>query len=179
LEKPGILAHPNLVVDGDVERDWIRRVKEGDPQAYRPLVERYESRIYRLVARLLGPGHGDIEDVVQEVFVKAYYSLSRFRQDSSFGTWVTRIAVNKARDELRKRSGRISFEEEGSHESDQVLRDYFCHADSDEESVSHPSEALSCLVGRAVAGLPKSRHARARAKLREGLSPDFPERGRR
>lgn len=204
VEMAGALEYPEAGVNVDAERDWIRSIRGGDPQTYRLLVERYQSRIYRLVARLLGPGHRDIEDVVQEVFVKAYFSLNRFREESSFGTWITRIAINRARDELRKQSkGRVSLDGELSQESLQMLRDYCSQLDSDEKNRS-PSEAISQLVGRAVASLPehlrvvvsfkdmeglsyqevsqvlncsvgtvKSRHARARERLRKFLSPNF------
>ncbi len=203
VEMTGALKYPEAGVSVDAERDWIRSIRGGDPQTYRLLVERYQSRIYRLVARLLGPGHRDIEDVVQEVFVKAYFSLNRFREESSFGTWITRIAINRARDELRKQQkGRVSLNGELSQESLQNLRDYFNQPDSDEKN-RPPSEAISQLVGRAVASLPerlrvvvsfkdmeglsyqevsqvlncsvgtvKSRHARARERLRKFLSPN-------
>ncbi|MFQ5914148.1 MAG: sigma-70 family RNA polymerase sigma factor [Nitrospinota bacterium] len=194
------------MVVADEEREWVRRAREGDPQAYRLLVERYESRIYRLVARLLGPGHGGIEDVVQEVFVKAYFSLKKFREEASFGTWIYRIAVNRTRDELKKESAKMSFEESIPRASIQALSGLFQNADSDEEDPPEPPGALRQFVGRAVAALPerlrvvvtlkdmeglsyrevsrllkcsvgtvKSRHARAREKLREALSPYVPE----
>ena len=191
----------------DEEKGWVRRAREGDPQAYRLLVERYQARIFRLAARMLGPGHGGIEDVVQEVFVKAYFSLKKFREDASFGTWIYRIAVNRARDELRKEPGKMSLDDVISEESIQALDGFFGRGESEAESISRePPEALRRLVGQAVASLPerlrvvvtlkdmeglsyqavsqvlkcsvgtvKSRHSRAREKLRKALSPHVPE----
>ena len=160
-----------VVAKADEEKDWVRHSREGDFRAYRRLVERYEVRIYRLVARILGQGHGNIEDVVQEVFVKAYFSLRKFRGDASFGTWIYRIAVNRARDEIRKNPGTVSLDEVLTRESAMPLRhSAFGDDSSEDESETETSESLGKLVGDVMAALPEKLRIVATLKDMEGLS---------
>jgi RNA polymerase sigma-70 factor (ECF subfamily) len=81
---------------------WVSRCKAGDPDAFEPLVLRHAGRIRRLVWGLLGEQREDAEDVVQEIFLKAYLALPRFREDARFSTWLYRIAVNHCRDMGRR-----------------------------------------------------------------------------
>ena len=206
------LCMPNLtrgftvVALADEERDWIQRSREGDAQAYRHLVERYQARIHRLVSSLLGYGHGNIEDVVQEVFVKAYFSLKRFRGDASFGTWIYRIAINQTRDEIKKTSRNLSLEASLSEATMRALQDLWTQSADEEDHDRSPSEGLQQFVSQTITALPeklrsvvtlkdleglsyqevsqvlrcslgtvKSRHSRARAKLRTLLAPYLPD----
>ncbi len=140
----------------DTERDVVRRVRDGDSDAYRLLVERYQARIHRLVGRVLGPDHGEVDDVVQEVFVKAFFSLGKFREDAMFSTWITRIAINRARDEIKKQSGRVSLDAEPGEEAVRGLRDLLSTEDTHEHEQEEASEsAVSGLVARTVASLPE------------------------
>ncbi|ETW93220.1 MAG: hypothetical protein ETSY2_51805, partial [Candidatus Entotheonella gemina] len=90
------------MVTVDDEQIWIDQAKAGDSSAYRMLVERHQDAIARLVSRLLGADHPGIDDVIQDVFVRAYFALDRFRGQAAFRTWLTRIAVNRCRDEQRR-----------------------------------------------------------------------------
>ncbi len=74
----------------------------GSTRAWRQLVQRYERRVYNLGYRLTGNGE-DAMDLMQEVFLGVYRNLHRFRGDSSFRTWLFRIAHNKAVDLNRRR----------------------------------------------------------------------------
>ena len=78
-------------MDGDLE--WVRQCQEGDLQAFRRLVERYEGRIYTLACSILGDRE-TARDAAQEAFIRAYRSLPGFRAKSGFYTWLYRIAVN-------------------------------------------------------------------------------------
>lgn len=139
----------------DAERDVVRRIRGGDADAYRLLVERHQARIHRLVGRVLGPDHGDVDDVVQEVFVKAFFSLAKFREDAAFGTWITRIAINRARDELKRQSGKVSLETEPSEDAVASLRDRLASDEPPDGAVDEAREAaLSSAVARTVARLP-------------------------
>lgn len=77
------------------ERDsnLIQRFKQGDEKAFNQLVLRYQKRIYDLTYRLVR-NHEDAADLSMEVFVRAYRSLKKFEERSSFYVWLTRIAVN-------------------------------------------------------------------------------------
>ena len=81
---------------------------DGSERAFRELYRRHTPRLYQLVLRILGGAAGDAEDVVQETWIRATTSLARFRGDSAFGTWLTGIGLNRARDFLRSRSRRPS-----------------------------------------------------------------------
>ncbi len=74
----------------------------GNQEAFRPLVERYSQRLFRLAYRMAG-NENDAEELVQETFLRAYRNLARFEARSNFGTWLYRICANCSLDHLRKR----------------------------------------------------------------------------
>ena len=98
------LAPPPTAGEVD-DRDLVRQSRNGDLEAFDELVRRYQWRIYALTYNMTSSST-DAEDLVQEVFVKAYRSLSRFKGKSSFYTWIYRIAVNHTINFLRKRGRR-------------------------------------------------------------------------
>lgn len=77
----------------DDDRAIIESCRGGDSEAFGRLVERYQREVYRLCYRYVD-NHEDASELAQDVFVKAYRALGRFRGDSSFSTWLYRIAVN-------------------------------------------------------------------------------------
>lgn len=80
--------------DVDVEEaEWVRRSCSGDARAFGRLVERYQSRLLNAVTRTVGR-QADAEDIVQEAFMRAFEAIDRFRQRSTFYTWLYRIAFN-------------------------------------------------------------------------------------
>lgn len=86
----------------DSDAYLVARALEGDLPAFERLVSRYQNKIMGYSARMLSD-HDEAEDVAQEVFIKAYRSLESFRGESSFSTWLYRIATNLCIDRLRKR----------------------------------------------------------------------------
>lgn len=80
----------------------VRRAKRGDLDAYDELVRRYQERIYAAMYHMTS-NHEDASDLTQESFIKAYRALKSFRGNSSFFTWVYRIAINKAINFLKQR----------------------------------------------------------------------------
>lgn len=155
----------------DTERDVVRRIRGGDADAYRLLVERHQARIHRLVSRLLGPDHGDVDDVVQEVFVKAFFSLGKFREDAAFGTWITRIAINRARDEIKRQSGKVSLDTEPAEDAVDSLRDRLATDEHQDGAANEAREAaVSGVVGRTVARLPDRLRVVVTLKDMEGNS---------
>lgn len=86
----------------ETEAAAVARTKDGDPEAFRTLVERYSRSLFSLAFRLTG-NEQDAEDVVQETFLRAYKQISRYDGRASFYTWVYRIAANYALDLLRAR----------------------------------------------------------------------------
>lgn len=91
----------------DEELELIKRVQNGDADAFEPLVTENQNMVYRLAYRMVG-NEQDAWDVSQETFLKAYNALSSFRGESRFSTWLYRLAGNAATDLLRSRkTGRI------------------------------------------------------------------------
>src|SRR5262249_60249113 len=81
------------------EASLVERSRDGDDRAFGQLVMRYQALAARVV-RFVAPGI-DVEDVVQEAFVKAWYALPRFRTGAAFRPWICRIAANEARNRVR------------------------------------------------------------------------------
>jgi len=81
--------------------ELIAKVREGDHQSYRLIVEKYEQQIARTIVGMLGNSQ-EAEDVGQEVFIRFYRSLDKFKGDSSLGTYLTRIAINLSLNSIKK-----------------------------------------------------------------------------
>lgn len=96
------------------DKNIIRRAQAGDKEAFHLIFDAYKNKVFSVAYDMLR-SREDAEDVVQEVFVKAYFSLKNFRQDSSILTWLYRIAYNLCVDLRRKRSRRggesVEFDE--------------------------------------------------------------------
>ena len=89
------------------DRDLVRRMRDGDADALRVVVERYQDRLFALIYGIVRDRH-EVEDVAQEVFLKVYQRITAFDERSKFYTWLYRVAVNAAKDHVKKRSRRPS-----------------------------------------------------------------------
>lgn len=108
-----------------VDSTLVRAAQGGDLDAFDELVERHQERIYGLIYHMTSH-HEDATDLVQDVFVKAWKAIPQFKGDSSFYTWVYRIAVNHTLNHLKQRRNRTV------HVS---LNDMDLHAEHDPELV--------------------------------------------
>jgi RNA polymerase sigma-70 factor (ECF subfamily) len=97
---------------GAGDRECVRRARRGDHEAFRALVERYQGRAYRLALRILRNEEA-ARDAVQEAFLKAYTSLARFEERSSFYTWFYRLVMNQSIDMRRRERAaqRVAWDE--------------------------------------------------------------------
>ena len=86
----------------DKDSAVIQSVLDGNVEAFRHLVARHQGRLFTILLRVVGDEQ-EAEDLAQATFVKAYRSLSSFRGDSSFGTWLVQIGIHASRDCLRRR----------------------------------------------------------------------------
>lgn len=84
------------------DQEWVLRAQQHDPKAFNVLMEKYQGRIYALLYHMTS-NKQDAEDLLQEVFLKAYKALPKFKGNSSFYTWVYRIGVNTAINYTKKR----------------------------------------------------------------------------
>ena len=83
----------------------VKRIQGGDQVAFNLLVRKYQHKVANLISRYVYDS-GEIEDITQEVFVKAYRAIGGFRGDSAFYTWLYRIAINTAKNHLVAQSRR-------------------------------------------------------------------------
>ena len=104
----------------------VRKVLQGDVNAFEKLVTEYEKAVYAIAQRMTGNAE-DAADMTQETFIKAYNSLSSFRGDSKFSVWLYRIANNVCLDFLRSKSRRptvsLSTEDDDGEETQLDIAD--------------------------------------------------------
>lgn len=86
----------------EIDQQLVERVQQGDQAAFDILVKKYQHKIMSLISRYVKQ-QGDVPDVAQEAFIKAYRALPNFRGESAFYTWLYRIAVNTAKNYLVSR----------------------------------------------------------------------------
>src|SRR5271166_5057585 len=101
LNAPSPHRLPSTIARDD-EHLLVAAAQAGDAAAFEELVNRYESKIFRLTRNITG-NHEDAEDAMQDAFLKAYAHLRDFHGNSRFYTWLVRIAANEALMRLRKR----------------------------------------------------------------------------
>ncbi|MFT6386634.1 MAG: RNA polymerase sigma-70 factor (ECF subfamily) [Cellvibrionaceae bacterium] len=89
----------------DTDQQLVERVQQGDKRAFDLLVLKYQHKIISVVHRYVRDS-ADVQDVVQEAFIKAYRALESFRGESAFYTWMYRIAINTAKNHLISRGRR-------------------------------------------------------------------------
>ena len=98
------------------DRELVRRAQAQDKEAFEQLVRRHQHRVFAVAGGILRRRE-DVEDIAQQVFVKAYFSLKRFDQRAAFSTWLYKITVNECWDLLRKKKVRpLVYESDLSEE---------------------------------------------------------------
>ena len=112
----------------------------GDRDAFDALVLRYQSRIYRLARILAGGDWRDAEDLTQETFIRAYRAMGRFRHDSTFRTWLHRIALNVIWSHVSRRRQRAPHVELESGRDD--------HGGVSHEPATSPDDLEASLIKR-------------------------------
>jgi RNA polymerase sigma-70 factor (ECF subfamily) len=133
----------------DPDRTLVARAALGSREAFDQLVDHYRHDVYRLV-RALTAGDGDVEDLVQDIFVRAYRGIGRFRGDSAFHTWLYRIAVNVARSQVNRRRRRdVAFPD--AAEDVRALEEIAVRGDLEETLLRRQA------IDRALASLPLDR----------------------
>jgi len=98
-------ASKAAATDAPEDQKLVKRAQGGDLEAYDELIRRYQERIYATIYHMTA-NHEDANDLAQETFIKAYQALKSFKGDSSFFTWVYRIAVNKTINFLKQRKNK-------------------------------------------------------------------------
>ena len=153
---------------GEEERQLVRLAQSGEEAAFEELIRRHQQRVFGLVSGILRRRE-DVEDVVQQVFLKVFVSLKRFDQRAAFSTWLYKISVNECWDYLRKKKVRpLLYEADLSEE--QVSRlDGVVSADQPPASSSDRAEARD-LLERMMEKLPEQDRQLLVLKEVEGFS---------
>ncbi|WP_417068038.1 RNA polymerase sigma factor RpoE [Niveibacterium terrae] len=154
--------------DRQIDQQLVERVQRGDKQAFGLLVTKYQRKLSRLLSRMIRDP-AEVEDVVQEAFIKAYRALSSFRGESAFYTWLYRIGINTAKNYLvslgRRASSRSDIQSEDAEgfEDAEQLRDIDTPerlmmsrqvVEAVDEAMEHlPEELRMAIVLREIEGL--------------------------
>jgi RNA polymerase sigma-70 factor (ECF subfamily) len=166
----------------------VEACRRGEPRAMEALYHRYKRRVFGLVTRIAGPG--DAEEVAQEVFVRIFRGLPKFRGDAALGTWIYRLAVNAALSHVTRRPRHMEGDDVLEHIPARAARprDPGLAARLEEALSSLPPGYRAVLVLHDVEGLSheecadimgcrigtsKSQLHKARAKMRELLGPEL------
>ena len=139
---------------GSQDWDLVQRSLQGDSQAFADLVRRYERLVFRIAGGFLRD-RGEVEDVAQEAFLKAYEALAGFRAGAPFGPWIAQIATRTCYDHLRarQRRGEVAWEDLSLSEQT-AARSFAAGRSADDGSAARD------LAERALAALsPKDRQA--------------------
>jgi RNA polymerase sigma-70 factor (ECF subfamily) len=126
----------------------VARVRAGDGDAYRVLVDRHSRGVFRLAFRMTG-NEQDSEDVVQETFLRAYKQLHRWEARSSFGTWLYRIAANYSLDLMRrrKRHGEVTMNDSGPDDDALEMAQALPSTDAGPERLLFSNRVQACVTG--------------------------------
>jgi len=128
----------------DEDRALVERVQKGDSRAFDLLVRKYQHRILGLISRMINDW-AEAQDVAQEVFLRAYRSMAAFRGDSSFYTWLYRIAVNTSKNHLVSNGRRPS-----TTDVETVETEHWSGADRMQEHATPEHELLRQEMERTV-----------------------------
>lgn len=150
------------------DRELVRRAQREDKEAFEELIRRHQHRVFAVAGGIVRRRE-DVEDVAQQVFVKAYFSLKRFDQRAAFSTWLYKITVNECWDMLRKRKVRpLVYEADLSEEqARQVINS--AEKGKDEPDISERLEARQ-RVERLLDGLDERDRLMLILKEVEGFS---------
>lgn len=151
-----------------LDEQLVERVQRGDKNAFNLLVKKYQHKVVNLVARYVN-NPGDVPDVAQEAFIKAYRALPTFRGESAFYTWLYRIAVNTAKNYLtsqgrRPPSSDVEADEAESYGGGEALQEV-----STPENLALTDE-IKRTVFSAIEALPEDLRTAITLRELEGLS---------
>ena len=151
-----------------LDEQLVERVQRGDKNAFNLLVKKYQHKVVNLVARYVN-NPGDVPDVAQEAFIKAYRALPTFRGESAFYTWLYRIAGNTAKNYLTSQGRRPPSSDVEADEAE-----YYGGGEALQEVATPENLALTDEIKRtvfaAIEALPEDLRTAITLREMEGLS---------
>lgn len=155
--------------DKDEDLLIVQRVQAGDKLAFNLLVNKYHRRVGRLLTRMVR-NQEDIEDVVQETFIKAYRAIGNFRGDSAFYTWIYRIAINTAKNLLVTQGRRPSTLKEPNDGDSETFEDNAALSNIDTPESLYQTKQIGEAVNEAMSALPEELRSAIVMREIDGLS---------
>lgn len=154
----------------NLDAELVEQAKQGKMAAFELLVNRYQQRVANVISKFVKDRH-EIQDVAQEVFIKVFRALPNFRGDSSFYTWIYRIAVNTSKNHLVSKSRRIQntqveFEDAESFGSNEDYRNL------DTPDAVYSRGELEQAMSKAIAQLPEDLKTAIVLREIDGMSYD-------
>ncbi|MDA9556321.1 RNA polymerase sigma factor RpoE [Vibrio sp.] len=146
----------------------IERIQNGDKQAFNLLVVKYQSKVCNIISKYVSHS-GDVPDVAQETFIKAYRAIPNFRGESAFYTWLYRIAVNTAKNYLTSQSRRPPSSDVDVDDAEYLeVGSHFKDIETPERSAL--SGELKKVIFNTIASLPDDLRTALTLREMEGLS---------
>ena len=151
-----------------IDQQLIERIQRGDKNAFNLLVKKYQHKVVSLVSRYVN-NPGDIPDVAQEAFIKAYRAIPDFRGESAFYTWLYRIAVNTAKNYIVAQGRRPPDMDVDSQDAETYDGAESLHEVANPENLML-SDEIRAEVASALASLPEDLRTAITLREIEGLS---------
>ena len=160
----------NVVVGNrELDQVLVERAQAGDKKAFGMLVEKYHRKLGRLLSRMIRD-QAEVEDVVQESFIKAYRALHNFRGDSAFYTWLYRIGINTAKNYLVSQGRRPQVLQEVEIEDVENFEDGNEMRTMETPETALMTKEIAQTVNDTVASLPEELRTAITLREMEGLS---------
>ena len=153
----------------EIDQQLVERVQRGDQRAFTLLVEKYQRKLGRLLGRMIRD-QAEVEDVVQEAFIKAYRALPNFRGDSAFYTWLYRIGINTAKNHLVAMGRRPRLSNEVEIEDAENFEDANELRTQDTPETELMGKQIAQTVNSAMEALPEELKMAITLREIEGLS---------
>jgi len=152
----------------DTDKQLVARVQKGDKRAFDMLVLKYQYKVHAIVSRYI-KDFDEVNDVVQEAFIKAYRALAKFRGESAFYTWLYRIAVNTAKNYLVARNRRPPASDVDAGDADYYEGGHRLQDIASPENLLYRDE-LEAVVDQSIRDLPEDLRTAVTLREFEGLS---------
>jgi RNA polymerase sigma-70 factor (ECF subfamily) len=159
----------DLMGDREIDQQLVERAQRGDKKAFELLVVKYQRKLARLLSRFIRDA-GEIEDVTQEAFIKAYRALPSFRGDSAFYTWLYRIGINTAKNYLVAMGRRAPTSTEFDSEDAETFEDGDQLRDVNTPEAELLSKEIAQTVNDTMEQLPEELRVAITLREIEGLS---------
>ncbi len=150
------------------DQSLISLIKNGDKEAFNILVKRYEKKVLNILYLQLG-NIPDLEDLAQEVFIKVFKNLNRFRGEAKFSTWIYRITINVAYDYKRKFKEGYSLDEPIGEDTEDTFEKVISSEEEDPLSIVE-KEDIKKKLHKLIKELPKEYQEVLILREYEGLS---------